>query len=295
MDTAKQIRNASLTTKVVVRMDSARWDTTPSPGGLSLSVVGLDRRASRDLTKGTPPALTTNERTASLAVTPNRGFRKAARQAGWHLSQLLLLLLLPVCLGLTSCTTAPSNFRSPDRTNLPAPVGLTGGAVEYRIQPFDTLQITVFQEPDLSVKSRVSAAGTINYPLLGAVAVAGLTGAEVERQLTSQLGKKYLVNPQVTILIEGSVNRRVTVLGQVKAPGTFDLPTDEPLRLLQAIARAGGFTDIAATDRVNVLRSEGGHEERVVINVAAIMRSGDHTQNIVLRPGDVVTVPETIF
>ena len=217
-------------------------------------------------------------------ITPYRG-----------LLNLLLLLLLPVCLGLTSCTTAPSNFRSPDRTNLPAPVGLTGGAVEYRIQPFDTLQITVFQEPDLSVKSRVSAAGTINYPLLGAIAVAGQTGAEVEQHITSQLGKKYLVNPQVTVLIEGSVNRRVTVLGQVKSPGTFDLPTDEPLRLLQAIARAGGFTDIAATDRVNVLRSEGGHEERVVINVAAIMRSGDHTQNIVLRPGDVVTVPETIF
>jgi len=241
---------------------------------------------------------TTNEQTARpdsrvrrygtrrlpVAITPYRGFLN-----------LFLLLLLPLCLGLTACTTTPATFRSPSQTHLTTPVGLAAGAVEYRIQPFDALQITVFQEVDLSIKAHVSAAGTINYPLLGAVAVDGLTGAEVERQLTSQLGKKYLVNPQVTILIEGSVNRRVTVLGQVKLPGTFDLPTDEPLRLLQAIARAGGFTDIAAADRVNVLRSEGGREERIVVNVAAIMRSGDHTQNIVLRPGDVVTVPETIF
>ena len=242
--------------------------------------------------------LRTNERTARPAVTT---YLESDRTARWDTTpyrevlNLLLLLLLPVCLGLTSCTTAPATFRSTARADLTAPVGLAAGAVEYRIQPFDALQITVFQETDLSIKARVSAAGTINYPLLGSVAVAGLTGAEVERQLTSQLGKKYLVNPQVTILIEGSVNRRVTVLGQVKLPGTFDLPTDEPLRLLQAIARAGGFTDIAAADRVNVLRSEGGREERIVINVAAIMRSGDHTQNIVLRPGDVVTVPETIF
>jgi len=228
-----------------------------------------------------------------VAITPYLGFCGALR--GMGLLNLLLLLLLPVCLGLTSCTTAPSAFRSPARPDLTTPVGLAAGAVDYRIQPFDALQVTVFQEADLSVKARVSSAGSINYPLLGAVAVVGLTGSEVERQLTSQLGKKYLVNPQVTILIEGSVNRRVTVLGQVKGPGTFDLPTDEPLRLLQAIARAGGFTDIAAADRVSVLRSEGGREERIVINVAAIMRSGDHTQNIVLRPGDVVTVPETIF
>ena len=272
MQKSKQLRETNERTE--------RWDTTPYPGSDRTARPATHRPQAIRQAHGPEQGRGAQGR----GITPYRG-----------LLNLLLLLLLPVCLGLTACTTAPVTFRSPARTDLIAPAALATGAVDYRIQPFDTLQITVFQEADLSVKARVSAAGTINYPLLGAVAVAGQTGSEVERQLASQLGKKYLVNPQVTILIEGSVNRRVTVLGQVKGPGTFDLPTDEPLRLLQAIARAGGFTDIAATDRVNVLRSEGGREERVVINVAVIMRSGDHTQNIVLRPGDVVTVPETIF
>ena len=97
------------------------------------------------------------------------------------------------------------------------------------------------------------------------------------------------------VLVVGSVNRRVTVLGQVKSPGTFDLPTDEPLRLLQALALAGGFTGIAAIDRVNVLRSTAGREERFTIDVRALLRSGEHANNIPLLPGDIVTVPETIF
>lgn len=189
----------------------------------------------------------------------------------------------------TTSTQPPSQAIVPDK-----PPGATAPQ-GYRIQLFDTLHITVFQEADLTVKARVATLGTINYPLLGTIAVAGKTAADVEQQITRDLGKKYVVNPQVTVQVEGSANRRVAVLGQVKNPGTFDLPTDEPLRLMQALARAGGFTGIAATDRVVILRSVNGVEQKMVVNVAAIIRSGDNVQNIVLEPGDVVTVPETIF
>lgn len=207
-------------------------------------------------------------------------------------SRLLWLTMLS-CLAwcATSCTTTsqPAAIIEPVKTS--SQITSQG----YRIQPFDTLHITVFQEADLSVKVRVATAGTINYPLLGAISVAGKAAADVEQQIARDLAGKYVVNPQVTVQVEGSANRRVAVLGQVKNPGTFDLPTDEPLRLLQALARAGGFTGIAATDRVVILRSVDGVEKKFVINVAAIIRSGDNVQNIVLVPGDVVTVPETVF
>ena len=172
---------------------------------------------------------------------------------------------------------------------------LTTAAGEYLIQPLDLLQVNVFQEADLSVRTRVTQSGAINYPLLGTVQLAGLTLPEAQKKLTELLGADYLVHPQVNITIERSNSRRVVVLGQVKSPGTFEIPTDESLTLLQAIARAGGFSDIAAIDRISIIRSENGKEQKIMVNVSAIIKSGDRSRDIELRPGDVVSVPETIF
>jgi polysaccharide export outer membrane protein len=168
-------------------------------------------------------------------------------------------------------------------------------ATEYRIQSSDALQITVFQEPDLTQKAKVSPAGTISYPLLGSVQLSGLTIAEAEKKLTELLGKDYLVNPRVTVTLESNSARRVMLFGQVKSPGSLEVPAEESLTLLQAIAKSGGFTDIAATDRVTIARSENGKERKIVVNASAIMKGGDRSKDIELKPGDVVTVPETIF
>lgn len=165
---------------------------------------------------------------------------------------------------------------------------------DYRIQPLDTIQISVFNEADLSVQRRVSPQGSITYPLLGAVQVGGLTVGETETKLKDLLGRNYLVNPQVTVLVDHANSRRLVILGQVKAPGSYDIG-DEGITLVQAIARAGGFTDVAATDRVNVIRSENGVETKIVVNVAAIIKGGDRSKDLALKPDDVVSVPETLF
>jgi polysaccharide export outer membrane protein len=89
-------------------------------------------------------------------------------------------------------------------------------------------------------------------------------------------------------------SRRLVILGQVKSPGSYDIG-DEGITLVQAIARAGGFTDVAATDRVIVIRSEKGAETKIVVNVAAIIKGGDRSKDLELKPDDVVSVPETIF
>ena len=165
---------------------------------------------------------------------------------------------------------------------------------DYRIQPLDTIDISVFNETDLSVQRRVSPQGYITYPLLGSVQVNGLTVGETETKLKDLLGRNFLVNPQVTVLVNHANSRHIVILGQVKSPGSYDFG-DEGLTLVQAIARAGGFTDVAATDRVNVIRSENGVEKKIVVNVAAIIKGADRSKDLELKPDDVVSVPETIF
>lgn len=166
---------------------------------------------------------------------------------------------------------------------------------EYHIQPLDTLQITVFQEPDLTQQVKVSQQGNISHPLLGSVQLSGLTVADAEKKLTDLLGKDYLVNPRVTITMGSNSARRVIVLGQVKSPGSYELSSDESLTLLQAIAKSGGFTDLAASGRIAILRSENGKEQKIVVDVSAIMKGRDKNKDIKLLPGDIVSVPETIF
>jgi polysaccharide biosynthesis/export protein len=218
-----------------------------------------------------------------------------------------LTISLALCLGFVSCAdtysssrvirTTPTEGQSVVASNpsQPAHAGHVVSPSDYRIQPLDTLQINVFNEPDLSVKARVSTQGMINYPMLGAVQVGGLTVSEAENLLKQRLGRDYLVHPQVSVLVDRANSRRVFILGQVRSPGAIEFSPDEELTLLQAIARAGGFTPVAAPGRVSIIRSEDGVEKNIIVNVTAIINSGDRSKDIELRSDDVVSVPESVF
>ena len=218
-------------------------------------------------------------------------------------ASLRLVISLGLCVGFLSCTSGEyANSRtvrhadqSPSALSAKAKRAAASSASDYRIQPLDTIQINVFNEAELSIKSRVSAQGMINYPMLGAVQVGGLTVTETENLLKERLGRDYLVNPQVSVLVDRAISRRVFLLGQVRSPGAIEFPPDEGLTLLQAIARAGGFTPIAAPGRVSIIRSENGTEKQITVNVPAIIKSGDKSKDIELKSDDVVSVPESIF
>ncbi|MFA7005022.1 MAG: polysaccharide biosynthesis/export family protein [Verrucomicrobiia bacterium] len=167
---------------------------------------------------------------------------------------------------------------------------------EYRIRAGDLLNISVFQEPELSQMVKVPQSGSIRHSLLGVIQVKGLTTSEAEKKITELLAKDYLVNPRVSITVETNKSRRVvTVLGEVKQPGAIEIPDQEQVTLLQLIGRVGGFTNIAATDRVTIIRTENGKEQVIRVNVPAIIKSGDKSKDIELKPGDVVSVPESFF
>jgi polysaccharide export outer membrane protein len=221
------------------------------------------------------------------------------RVTGIWIWRVVQATLVGACLWTVACAGHRANQPQDDRlsTDLPqaGQPSVTAGAAEYRISPADVLLISVFNEPDLSLKVTVSPDGTINYPLLQSVQLAGLSILEAQEKLAGLLGKDYLVTPSVTIAVDQGRRHHVYLLGQVKTPGSLDIAATESLTLLQAISRAGGFTEFAARDRVMIIRSRNGRKETMVVNVAAIIGRGDLSRDVVLQAEDVVSVPQTYF
>ncbi|WP_084073287.1 polysaccharide biosynthesis/export family protein [Noviluteimonas dokdonensis] len=136
------------------------------------------------------------------------------------------------------------------------PVADAVGRPEYRIGPSDLLAVTVFQIEDLGREVRVNNAGEVSLPLVGTVTAAGRTVDELERDIAARYNQKYLQDPQVTVFVKEFASQRVTVGGAVDKPGIF--PITSRMTLLQAIAMAGGFDDVASHDNVFVFRTSGG-------------------------------------
>lgn len=164
----------------------------------------------------------------------------------------------------------------------------------YNISPGDKLEITVYREQDMDRQVRVTPGGTITFPLIGQIKVGGLQVAEAEQALIEKL-KKFLVSPQVSIFIEEYAHKLVYVLGEVKNPGSYPLPPESSLSVLEVLTLAGGFTPYAAVDRTRVIRKKDGKSETFQIEITAITKGGDKSKDIILRPNDVIYVPESFF
>jgi len=163
-------------------------------------------------------------------------------------------------------------------------------AQDYRLGPDDVLNITVYREEELNREVRISSDGYISFPLLGKVRAEGFTVPELENSLAESL-KRYLKNPQVTVFIKEYST--ITVSGQVEKPGSYPLKGE--LTVLEAISLAGGFTKIAARNKVKVMRLEDGEKKTVIVRVADIGKRGDKSKDVFLERGDIVFVPESLF
>jgi polysaccharide biosynthesis/export protein VpsN len=160
---------------------------------------------------------------------------------------------------------------------------------DYLIAPNDIIVVDVFGEKDLSREFRVSATGTINYYFLGEVKVAGKTTGAVREQLTEELNRDYLVDPQVTVDVKEYRLREVFVNGQVGKPGAIPMTGEQELDILSAIAKANGFTPRANQNKIKFTRP--GERERIF--------SFDDLKNprnkIILLPGDIIEVGDKFF
>jgi polysaccharide export outer membrane protein len=167
--------------------------------------------------------------------------------------------------------------------------GAPSAAAQYRLALGDTLRITVFQNPDLSVETRITEAGSISYPLLGTVTLAGLTISEAEQRLVRGLRDgNFVKQPQVTINVVTVRGNQVSVLGQVGRPGRYPLETGE-VRLTDILATAGGVGP-GGSDVVVVVGTRNGQPYRAEVDLPTVFAPNRRSADVLLENGDVIWV-----
>lgn len=155
--------------------------------------------------------------------------------------------------------------------------------------PGDSVRITVFENPDLTTESRLSARGSINFPLLGNVKLGGLTPNEASDRIATLLREKHFVrDPQVTLSVVQFRSRQVSVLGQVMRPGRYTL--EESATTLSDILAVAGGVSPTGDDVVTVIRNRNGKAERFDVDLPAMYRSGNLASNYEIQNGDILFV-----
>jgi protein involved in polysaccharide export with SLBB domain len=183
--------------------------------------------------------------------------------------------------------------------NAPAPSGsieAISAPTGYVLSANDQVAVEVFGEDDLRTNGRLNSEGNLSVPLLGSVHLGGLTLGQATARLTELYGRDYLVNPKLSVSLVGYAKRRFTVLGQVNRPGSYEMPEGNPggIDLLEAIAMAGGYTRIAAPDRISVRRHRDSGADQILKVNAKKLANGEGGSFLVL-PGDTLTIGESIF
>lgn len=160
-------------------------------------------------------------------------------------------------------------------------------AKEYQVGPGDVLQITVYDNDDLTTKVMVNSDGKIVIPLLGLVEVTDLTIPEISQKITRLFADGYLVNPQVNVFIEDYRSKKVVVLGKVRNPGLIEL--SGAISFLEIISKAGGL-DIDAGDTATIKRNSINGNDIIVVDLEALIEKGDISQNVQIFDGDTVNI-----
>jgi polysaccharide biosynthesis/export protein len=155
----------------------------------------------------------------------------------------------------------------------------------YMIGAQDVLDVDVWKETELTRYVPVRPDGKISLPLLNDVQAAGLTPAQLSEELTTEF-KKFITNPQVTVIVTQINSQRVYILGEMTRPGAY--PLLPGMTVLQALSSAGGFTPFASLKKIYVLRGEGEKQEKFPFNYKEVVKGKNAEQNIVLKAGDQI-------
>jgi len=172
------------------------------------------------------------------------------------------------------------------------PAFLAEQNLSYTIGPGDVLEISVWQHPELDRIVTVRPDGRMSFSLIGDVNANGLTPAKLDEVITGMLSE-YVQKPEVTVIVTGISIRstQILVLGQVARPGAY--PMEERLTVLEAVAKAGSYTDRAGLSRVTVTRQSRARSPSVIkVNLKKVITKGDRRGDIILEPGDIVHVPK---
>lgn len=188
--------------------------------------------------------------------------------------------------GITAGWAAQEQKKDSSKTEA-VPTPATTDA-SYVIGPEDVLNIDVWKEAEISRSVPVRPDGKISLPLLNDVQAAGLTPMQLQANLKEAL-KKFISDPQVTVIVTAVNSQRIFVLGEVPHPGAF--PMLPHMTVLQAVSTAGGFNQFAKEKGVYVLRTENGRQITIPFNYKEVIKGKRPDQNIELKAGDTIVVP----
>ena len=211
-------------------------------------------------------------------------------RTNYKLWMALAALLLPLGGLPAQERTNPKDSKAPARAvaeQSGAPKAATDDPA-YEIGAEDQLNISVWNEPNVSRTVPVRPDGKISLPLINDVQAAGLTPMQLAMTITEKL-KKFIADPQVTVIVTGINSRRYYIVGEMNRAGAFPLLPN--MTVLQALSSAGGFSQFAKQKSIYVLRIVDGKSIKFPFNYKEVINGKSPEQNIVLKPGDTIVVP----
>ncbi|GAB3434027.1 polysaccharide export protein [Massilia solisilvae] len=197
----------------------------------------------------------------------------------------ILAATASLALLLGGCATPPA----------PAENQAVAANPDYKIGPGDAVNIIVWRNPEVSMSVPVRPDGKITTPLVEDLQAAGKTSSELARDIEKSLSK-YIQQPVVTVVVTnfiGNYSEQIRVIGQAAKPQA--LPYKRDMSLMDVLIAVGGVTDFAAGNRATIIRNVDGKPQRLAVRLDDLVRDGDVSANVAMRPGDVLVIPESFF
>ena len=197
-----------------------------------------------------------------------------------------IAIALPILL-LAACVGAPKIASSVEEVQPPVQ--------DYRIGPGDNVNIVVWRNPEVSATVPVRPDGKITSPLVEDMPAVGKTSTELARDIEKALGK-FIQQPVVTVVVtgfSGPYSDQVRVIGQAAKPQA--LHYRQGMSLMDVLIAVGGITDFAAGNRASIIRTTGGAQQKLSVRLDDLIKDGDISANMPMRPGDILLIPESYF
>ncbi|MDB5793043.1 MAG: Sugar transporter substrate-binding protein [Massilia sp.] len=208
------------------------------------------------------------------------------------MTNLTKLALASACaLTLSGCAVW-DKFRSPAQSA----VSMAGVVpADYLIGPGDAVNIIVWRNPEVSMSVPVRPDGKITTPLVEDLPAAGKTSTELARDIEKALAK-FIQQPVVTVVVTGFVGNygeQIRVIGQAAKPQA--LPYRRDMSLMDVLIAVGGVTEFASGNRASIIRTVDGKQQKLNVRLDDLIKDGDISANMPMRPGDILVIPESFF